>query len=511
MNFSLVFMYAPVIFRELWAHKFAAFFCFAIVAITVLAAGIFWPVSYKTATTIYADNQNILKPLLAEQAAVTKVQDQARVVQDVIHSPRILRDVVENTHDIDSFESAADMERAVVELRNRLKITRLGSNYIKVSYSDNTDDAAYNTLNAVVDRFIKDSSDNRRIESKEAFVFIDRQVKQYKEQLLAAEERLKEFNSDNFDGRDSDVDSRISTLRSSIEEMKINIDEEASRVMALEQQLKEENRYNAKRYKVDEYRERLKSIQEHINVLLLTYKENYPDVVSLRAQAEEVRKNIRDAEQEKVSGESASSAPQRQGDLTVNPLYEELRGKLAESKVSLNTKVRRLEATKKLLTQEYERRKRIASRQAELAELTRDYNVTKKIYDDMLERKEKARLSMTLNVEGQGVSYKIQEPAEFPLKPSGLRFLHFVLLGPILGFLAPVAIAIAYVLMDQRLRFASLVEASVNAPLLAVVPHIKTPLYQRLARADMVLLCFMAAGFMAAYVGLAFAHRAGMI
>lgn len=511
MNFSLILTYVPVVLRELWMHKFLAFTGFALISLSVLVTGIFWPVTYKTATTIYADNQNILKPLLARQAAVGKVQDQTRVVQDTIHSPRILRDVVEMTYNMDDFESAADLERAVVNVRNRLKITRLGSSYIKVSYSDDTDDKAYDTLNAVVDRFLKDSSDSRRSESKEAFVFIDRQVKQYKEQLLGAEEQLKIFNSDNFDGRDSDVDSRISVLRSTIEEMKINIDEETSRVSALEQQLKEESRFSAKRQKVDVYRERLKAIQDHINNLLLTYKESYPDVVMLKAQADEVRKSIIKAESEDAVDGAVPTLTKQQGDMAVNPLYEELRAKLVESKVSLNTRIRRLQATERLLGQEYERRKRIASRQAELAELTRDYNVTKKIYDDMLERKEKARLSMTLNIEGQGVNYKIQEPAAFPLKPSGFRFLHFFILGPFLGFLAPIALVVAYVLVDHRIRFTSELESLVDVPLLAAVPHVKTPLYQRLVRTDMIIMSGLIVVLMGGYVAIAFAHRGGLI
>jgi hypothetical protein len=47
--------------------------------------------------------------------------------------------------------------------------------------------------------------------------------------------------------------------------------------------------------------------------------------------------------------------------------------------------------------------------------------------------------------------------------------------------------------------------------MLAVIPHVKTPLYQRLLRADMILLGALVAFFMACYLGLAFAHRAGVI
>src|SRR5690625_7848949 len=82
-----------------------------------------------------------------------------------------------------------------------------------------------------------------------------------------------------------------------------------------------------------------------------------------------------------------------------------------------------------LQEREHQRAERVAANQAELSELTRDYNVTRDVYEEMLQRKESARLSMALDVEGQGVSYQIQDPARYPTNPSGLQFIHFAEIG----------------------------------------------------------------------------------
>ena len=55
--------------------------------------------------------------------------------------------------------------------------------------------------------------------------------------------------------------------------------------------------------------------------------------------------------------------------------------------------------------------------------------MTKSKYDEMLNQKEKARLSMTISLEGQGVTYKIKEPPQYPLVPVGLQFKHFIMIG----------------------------------------------------------------------------------
>src|SRR5690606_19829483 len=109
----------------------------------------------------------------------------------------------------------------------------------------------------------------------------------------------------------------------------------------------------------------------------------------------------------------------------------------------------------------------IQANKAKLAELTRDNEVNKEIYDDLLKRREKARVSMRLDVEGQGLNYKIHEPAAYPLAPSGIRFLHFAIAGLFLGLLAPIGILAAVLQVDPRVRVASIFEENTGIPVLA--------------------------------------------
>ena len=504
MDVSTFLKYASIILRESWQRKFLSVCVFFVVSTAVLLIGIVWPVKFEVSTTIFADNQNILKPLLQNQAAQSRIQDQSRIVRDVMHSPRILQKVVEQTMDVSEFESAQDMGAAINGIRNRLVIQGLGSSYIKISYTDNSPEQAYDVLNKVTDMFIRDSSEGQRSESREAFLFIDNQVKQYKEQLINAEENLKQFRSANFDGRDGDVDGSINRIRNEIDALKISIDEDLTKIRSLEGQLAKESEFSTQKFKADVYSDRLLELESRLNTMLLSYKENHPDVITLRYQIDDVKNAIREAK-------SDQSTKEEQDDVSLNPLYQELRSKLASSQVDLQAKRRRIDALNNLLENEYDRRKRIAERAAEEAELTRDYNVTKKIYEDMLERKEKARLSMTLNVEGQGVSYRVQEPAIFPLNPKGLTFIHFVLLGPFAGVGAVLGLFLAYILIDRRIRNPADLHQIEGVKTLAVVPHILTPVSQRLFRVDMFVFVLLALASLASYGFLAYAVKMGLI
>ena len=94
----------------------------------------------------------------------------------------------------------------------------------------------------------------------------------------------------------------------------------------------------------------------------------------------------------------------------------------------------------KMLRNEYERAKRIHGGEATLIKLTRDYDVNQGIYQDLLKRLENARVSRNLDMEQQGLSFKIQEPAKVPLLPTGVRFIHFAIAGIVLGIAVPFGI-----------------------------------------------------------------------
>ena len=513
MDFAQLLQYANVIFREIWQRKFLTLTAFGLVSFLVLVVGMFWPAKYETTATIYADNQNILGPLLERQAKQSKVTDQTKVVREKIYSPSLLSKVAEQVFGSATQDTPEALAQYISQLRESLKVKSLGAGYIVLEFSSSDSRIAYEGLNSIIDKFISISSEEQRAESREAFLFIDNQVKQYKDQLLSAEEKLKNFASKNFDGRDSDVSSSIQRLRSQIEELKISIDEDHITLKSLQEQILGESEFAATTKKVDAYAVRLEELETRLSSLLLTYTEDYPDVITLRYQIADMKRVIKDAAFDHATDQRIDGEPTQideGSEVLLNPLYQELRSRISQVETSMQAKQKRLSVLNDLLANEFERRQRVAERGAEESELVRDYDVTKKIYEDMLERKEKARLSMTLNIEGQGVTYRIQEPPLPPLMPTGLRFIHFVIAGPFIALLSIIGLAIAYVLLDPRIRFPSALQAF-DVRVLSVIPHVNTPLTQRLRRTDMVICTLLAIAIFAAYVGVALAFHFGVL
>ncbi|ARN74507.1 XrtA system polysaccharide chain length determinant [Oceanicoccus sagamiensis] len=479
---------------------------FLVVVFTVLGVGFFWPERYETSAMLYADVTNIIQPLLKGRAELTAI-DRSEQAREQIYTRKIMLKVANEIGMIDSFTTVEEQEGKIASLRKNIGIKNEGKNYFRVNYSNHNQDTSFNVLNAVVDSFIKETSEKRRKESRSAYEFIEQQVVSYKRQLLLAETQLKEFKSKNLDGDQRSVSARINQLRLQIEELKLTIGETDARDKSLREQMKNESEYLSAKSKVDEEKARLAMLKEALDKLRLSYQETYPDIVTLKQQIS-AQQLVIDAMKgsDYRSGSSSSESIE-------NPLYEELRKQQAEAEVDLRSQKNRLASVERMLGEEYQRAERIASKDAELAELVRDYDVTRDIYEEMLGRKEKARLSMALDVEGQGVSFKIQEPAVYPLYPSGTRFIHFALVAPIAGLLAGIGLVILYVIVDPRLRSPSKLADSLpdNIELLAVVPHIRTKLSARLVRVDMLVLSLVCLIAMCIYGGLVWGRLSGYL
>src|SRR5690606_7411847 len=208
---------------------------------------------------------------------------------------------------------------------------------------------------------------------------------------------------------------------------------------------------------------------------------SYPDIVSLKQQIAELQGALSAELNQPQAARSTEVSP-------MNPIYQELRTQVARTEAQIDTVRARERSLQALLEQEHARMARIQTTKATLAELTRDNDVNREIYNDLLKRRERARVSMRLDVEGQGLSHKVHEPAAYPLAPVGLQFLHFALAGLFVGVLAPIGLIAGVLQIDPRVRVGSVFEENTGIPVLASVPHIETPVEHRVNRRRTILI-----------------------
>jgi hypothetical protein len=106
--------------------------------------------------------------------------------------------------------------------------------------------------------------------------------------------------------------------------------------------------------------------------------------------------------------------------------------------------------------------------------LIRDIEVNRRTYEDLTRKKEQARLSLDLDLQGSGASLRIYEAAFFPTKPIGIHFLHFMAVSQILGLGIPLGMLLVRQLLDGKIRSRFTIEEGLGYPVVASIPRIKT-------------------------------------
>lgn len=133
---------------------------------------------------------------------------------------------------------------------------------------------------------------------------------------------------------------RIESLRTQIESLQIQIDEQAAREASIQGQLENEAPFLARQAKSDvlKLKSRLTDMYIELDNLRLNYQETYPDIVSLKKQIAELKREIAALE----------------GDVS-NPYYQALKARLAEVQVEKRELIKRKSVLEDLLAEEYSR------------------------------------------------------------------------------------------------------------------------------------------------------------
>jgi polysaccharide chain length determinant protein (PEP-CTERM system associated) len=471
---------------EVLRYRYAIVALFILISASVLAAGYILPKTYSSRVVLYADVTNIIGDLLQGKAQITEI-DRAKEARDIIFTDRILRSVANQA----GFD---DPDASISTLRSRMRISANGD-YVNITYSSSSREQAFNVIDAVTQSFMSETARKKREESQSAFEFIDAQVETYKRQLEIAELALKEFSAQNIDVTEASVSSRVTRYKNEIQVLELEIEDGISRLSSYQEELAKEGEFlDIETERTQSFEERqLESFERQLADLRLSYLDTHPDIVSLMDQIE--------ALQAKVDAIVAEAEENKSFSQIENPAYTSLKELISSERADLNAKQNRLRSTTRLLEAEMANAETVASKQATYKELTRDYSVTKDVYEDMLKRRESARLSMTLDIEGQGVSYKIHEPASYPISSDGLQLFHFAAIGPVIGLGVPAGLIILLVLLDPRIRSASFMEDNLpsHINLITTIPMYNSAVTELASKRSLIVLAALISMYMVLY------------
>ena len=431
---------------------------FSVTAVVALAVGMLLPKKYEASTLILVEANNIMKPLMEGRITPTTVADQTAVVNQLVVGKRVLREVLLFGGWVKPAPALQpeprEEERLLKEIRSRIRIDSTREELVRITFTDSDPRRCYTVANKLAEIYVRESDAGKERESREAFEFIDKQVKEYADKLSEIHTKvLAQYRGETKPATATPAAATPhapATPKISAEELAELRTEEA--LLKTQVARKPPAPSQTSLREEEQARSRVLQLGGQLDQLRSTFTEEHPDVKRVKreladAQAERDR-------MEKVAADRDASA-KIDDDIVraARARLDEVQRRIAEAtgaparRTSLAARTAQIPTTDPI-----DPDMRTVGRDTTLSELLRRYEATRDDYQDLLKRRENARVTMELDAKHRGFNMSVQELAEQPASVSGLRLMHLTLIGLFVALLVPLGYLALLVRFDRRVR-----------------------------------------------------------
>lgn len=240
------------------------------------------------------------------------------------------------------------------------------------------------------------------------------------------------------------------------------------------------------------------TVEAELQEMLTKLKPQNPDVKTKQAQLDSIKREM--AEIEAAAGTRAEQIRTNRNSAA------DLRAKSIGYEIQkLDSEVARQEGilaqSTSQIDQIQERINSVPDAEVALESMNRDYQSKKARYDQLLEQKGKADLAATVQINAQGETLELVDPANLPSRPVAPKRLTLIGLGLCLGLAVGVGLALL-VEIPRLLTIQTVDDAThyTGLPVLASVPVLLTP--QEARRLPQTRVLWLAAGVVATIISI---------
>ncbi|HUK59668.1 MAG TPA: XrtA system polysaccharide chain length determinant [Stellaceae bacterium] len=420
MNSKIVFFYLQGIWRRKWM---TVAICWAVCLVGWPAVFLI-PNKYETLARVYVDVDSMLTPLLRGLAVESNPLQQLDFMQRTLLSRPNLEQVV-HLADLDSqAKTPADKDALLTSLAQTVRISLQGTNLFSISYDDTDAVESKNVVKAVLTVFSETSAGNSRSEMDNARRFLEEQIANYEKQLRAAEQRRAEFKETYGDvlpqtqaneSRLQQINDEVAKFKLQLADVQARRDAIAKDMATVPQTLSVDqaaqvvihngSSLSPKQVQLDEAKRRLSDLQSR-------YTDDFPDVVATKRDIASLEQQIKDD----ASNKGASDGDSRKSTVP-NPLYQEVKMRLVDAESTVASVQRQLDYSVTEQKRIQEAVKAAPGIQLQAQNLDRDYDILKKNYDELIQRREAANLAQAADTQADKVQFRIVDAPQVPLTP----------------------------------------------------------------------------------------------
>lgn len=439
--------------------------------------------TYKSQARVYADTQSILRPLLRGLTVETNPETQLKLMVKTLLSRTNLERIARMT-DLDINANNPEQFDAIInQLKKGIKISQSrgrGDNIFTISYNSKDPEIAKNVVQSALTVFIENTLGSNRRDNDSAQEFLDSQIKEYEARLNEAESKVTSFKqkyNDILPGSGGYY-SQLKEEKNRLEIAELELKELKTQLTSAKQQLADSNQQSGtlsdniedSSRVATSYDERIKTIENNLDGLLLRFTDKHPDVV----EAQRLLNNLKDSRKEELENYYASIAKdnnngQNTHTLSSNPIYQEMQiqvNQLENATASLEVRVNNY---RNKVTDLENRIHTIPEIEQELEALNRGYDITKRKYNDLLSRKETASLAQSANDNTNKIEFRVIDPPRAASEPAGPNRLLFFVGVTAFAFAAGIGLSFLFSQLNPVVTSASQVSRTTGIPIFGIV------------------------------------------
>lgn len=473
-QFSEVIYYVKGVIRNKWI--------ITIVACFICIGG--WTYVYKmpdifqSAARVHVDTRSMLRPLLRGLAVQSDVRGMVAIMKKLMFTQRNMIEVAEVAGmDID-LASESNIRSVVKKLKDNVKIGGGREEIFAISYDSEEPQNAKDVVQAVLTVFSEQTQQSSLSDVDSAERFLDNQIREYEQRLRNAERAKENFKRDNIGllpgqsggGQIGDIQA----IRQQIEDSKNQLLEMQSRKQVLNDQLDEAFESSDEWGLTEELTEsgsieddRIINLLSRKDELLLRYTDNHPSIVSI----EKLIRSIQQQNEENIENEEIDESDPSAKAMS-NPYAQSIKIAINSVGAEIATIKTRMQSLNEKLKSEDEQFNARLAIETEMENLNRDYGTIKKNYLSLIDRREQARMSSSVDTQVSALKFKIVDPANLPLEPSSPNRMLLYSAVLAIGFIAGIGLALLVVFIKPTFIEAKQLREITGLPVLGVVSEV---------------------------------------
>lgn len=425
------------------------------------------PNSYQSETRIFVQ----LDDVLAEQigiGAASRARDIDRIRQTLVSSVN-LETVVRSTRIGDSVSTPNEMERAIEQLTEDIEVVSEGENIFEITatsarsdFSDGENaELAQVIAQRMIDIFREQNLGGAREEMQGSIEFLNQQLASREVDLATAEERRLAFEAEypELIGGAQAIASQLAATRSELRSVEADLAASQSAMAAIDGQIEGTPRTLIVPGAGGNPRASLAQAEANLSAMRARgLTAEHPDVVAAQRTVAALREQVQAGGGAEVGG-------------SPNPAYTSLQSMRVERQAnvqSLQSRAAALRAEIASITASQAREPGVA---AEAQRISRDYEVLREQYDELLQDREELRLRGQVENERSAVQFEVVDPPTTPRSPAAPNRPILLLGVLIIGVGGGAGAAFALSKLGSTFATASQLERNFGLPVIGTVSH----------------------------------------